>query len=218
MATVAVRNRVRPERDVRREQILDAAIRIIGQRGYNGFGIQELAQRCDLTNAGLLYHFGSKDRLLIALLEDRDRRDAEAVTSVLGLAGLRAGTKLTLDTVFKLLRAIVARNAAQPELVRLYTVLSAEAMNHAHPAREYFLAREAATLDVFASMIAPHVPQPRSTARQLLAFMSGLEQQWLRTNQGFDLIEEWDRGIVSLLPSRKRGRSKQMSLIANKSR
>jgi AcrR family transcriptional regulator len=65
----------------------DQAIRIIGQRGYAGFGIQELAQRCQLTNAGLLYHFGSKDRLLIALLEDRDRRDA--VASIVGLAGQR---------------------------------------------------------------------------------------------------------------------------------
>jgi hypothetical protein len=50
----------------------------------------------------------------------------------------------------------VKRNSTQPELVRLYALLSAEAMNKAHPARDYFVAPEAATLGVFTRMVAQH--------------------------------------------------------------
>lgn len=199
MTLVKTRERARFSPEVRREKILDEAIRIIGQRGYHGFSIQELAQRCQLTNAGLLYHFGSKDQLLIALLQDRDRRDAVAVTSVVGLAGHHdAHGSIALDTVLELLRAIVQRNSEQPELVRLYTVLGAEALNEGHPARDYFTNREAATLEVFTRMIAAHVEQPQSTARQLLALMGGLEAQWLRAGQTFDLVAEWDLGVAKL--------------------
>jgi len=201
MSRVKKQARVRLDAELRRKQILEQAVRIISQRGYYGFGIQELAQRCGITNAGLLYYFGSKEGLLIALLDDRDARDAVAITATTGLDSARDAHKvLSLDEFLKVLRAIVKRNAAEPELVRLYTVLRAEALNRDHPAREYFLVREQRALDAFTHMAAPHVKRPRSTARQLLALISGLEEQWLRTDLGFDLVSEWDRGVALLLP------------------
>jgi AcrR family transcriptional regulator len=192
--------RTRLGAEQRREQILLAAARVIGQRGYNGFGIQELARECGITNAGLLHYFGTKERLLIAVLEDRDRRDAVVVTSIAGLNEQRdSQIGLSLEQILKLLRAIVQRNSTQPELVRLYTVLRAEALNQGHPAQQYFVDREATTLDAFGRMVAPHVVAPRSTARQLLAFMCGLQEQWLRAEHEFNLVTEWDRGVALLL-------------------
>src|ERR1700741_3608955 len=63
-----VRRRMDPE--LRRQQILDEAIRLIGQLGYQGFTVQELALRCSLTKGGLLHYFGSKEQLLVAILEE----------------------------------------------------------------------------------------------------------------------------------------------------
>ncbi len=81
------------------------------------------------------------------MLEDRDRRDAIAIHSIAGLAEQRrAHIGLSLSQLFKVLRAIVQRNSTQPEFVRLHAVLRAEALNQAHPARQFFLDREAATL------------------------------------------------------------------------
>ena len=200
MSTAKLQIRERLDGALRREQILEMATSIISQRGYNGFAIQELARQCGITNARLLYYFGTKERLLIALLEDRDRRDAAAVCSIAGLTGQETPAELSLDELLKVLRAIVERNSIQPELVRLFAVLRAEALSQAHPARQYFADREAATLDKFARLVAPHVAEPISTARQLLAFMSGLEEQWLRAAHGFDLVAEWDRGVSRLLP------------------
>lgn len=200
MSTAKQRVRTRLDADVRREQILEHATRLISQRGYNGFSVQELAQQCGLTNAGLLYYFGSKERLLIALLEDRDRHDKAAVTTMAGLSALREPPKrLSLDAALKVFSAIVKRNTIQPELVRLYTVLRAEALSDGHPAQKYFVAREHAVLESFTKMVAGHVPHPRSTARQLMALMTGLQEQWLRADHDFDMVTEWERGAAQLL-------------------
>ena len=185
--------------EVRRRQIFDEAIDIIGQRGYRGFTLQELAQRCGLSNAGLLHHFPSKDQLLIGLLHERDRRDYAALDE----AGLdfRAAVNLPIpfDDLFKALREVVVRDSKRPEIVRLYTVLRAESLDEDHPAREFFMARAARAFEDLARMLVTHVADPRATARQLIALHGGLEEQWLREGLGFDLVAEWERGARILL-------------------
>ena len=184
--------RKRPDRAIRREQIFEHAIRIIGQRGYYGFSVQELAESCGLTNGGLLYYFSSKDALLIALLEDRDRRDTEVVSAVIKSAAAE-------DDPARTFQAIVARNVTQPDLVRLFAVLQAEALDRSHPAHDFFAKREAAILDIYAELLSSHVAEPRRTAMALMSLMYGLEQMWLRADQGFDLVAAWDRAAQLLL-------------------
>jgi AcrR family transcriptional regulator len=203
MTSTKTRKRDRRRPEERRAQILAEAVQLIGQVGFYRFSIRELAQRCELTDAGLLHYFGSKEKLLVALLEDRDRRDAEVVTSFAGVARGQNGreAKLTLRQVLDIFHATVIRNSTQPELLRLYVVLQAEALNAAHPAHDYFTARQAATIDAFAATVAPYVVAPRSTALQLTSMMKGLEQEWLRFDQGFDIVAEWDRAVAHLLPA-----------------
>jgi AcrR family transcriptional regulator len=183
----------------RRKQILDAALRIIGERGYHGFGLQELATRCGLTKAGLLHHFGSKDRLLIALLREREARDESAIVASLRDHASTAGDEGTSpDVLVEVFRAIVLRNTTQPELIRLSSVLRTEALNENHPAHGYFRQHEAAKLAIVEEMLAPFVEHARSTARQIIALMSGLEEQWLREGAAVDLVAEWDRAASKL--------------------
>ncbi|MEW9550536.1 TetR/AcrR family transcriptional regulator [Nonomuraea sp. NPDC050783] len=180
----------------RRRQILDAAIEIVGRRGYYGFSVQEVAARCGLTVAGVLHHVGTKDQLLLALLDERDRRDAEAVP---GLLASEEGERPGLAR----LRALVARNSTQPELVRLYSMLRTESLYEEHPAHGYFLARERRVLALFARCVAGEVGEEEAgpVARQLLALMGGLEEQWLRSGRSFDLVEQWDLAVARLLPA-----------------
>lgn len=180
----------------RRADILAQAALIVGERGYHGFGLQELADRCALTKAGVLHHFHSKEELLVAVLRDRDRDDEAAVA---GLAGLdNRADPPDRAIMLAAFRAIVARNATRPELVRLYAMLRGEALSPSHPAHDFFRAREAATIDLFAQIIASNDPAPRSKARLVTALMIGLELQWLREDMGFDLVAEWDRGAADL--------------------
>ncbi|WP_165189270.1 TetR/AcrR family transcriptional regulator [Caulobacter soli] len=185
---------------LRREQILDAAIRLIGQLGYQGFTVQKLAQACELTNGGLLHYFGSKELLLVAILEERDRREAAIIPVELAAQPATASeAEYSRAAALRVFHAIVARSVAQPELLRLLVVLQAEALNRDHPAHAYFLRREAMVLAEFANVLAGEVGVPRNVARRILAVMTGLEQQWLRADQGFDLIAECDAAIAALL-------------------
>ena len=193
--------RSREHRDVRRDQILGEAIRLAGERGYYGLTLQEVAQRCGVTNAGLVYYFGSKDQLLLDMLQEFERRETAAMTPLVALATREArNSELAVDALLDVLRTMVARVGAQPEMAQLYTVLQAETLNPDHPGHASFRAREAATLNLFATLVSTYVDDPQSTARQLLALMDGLKQQWVREDSAFDLVVEWDRAIATVLP------------------
>lgn len=198
MSGPQVRTRDRRPSEERRRQILDEAARLIAQKGYYGFIVRECAERCGLTEPGLLHHFGSKEKLLIAVLENRDRVDSEFIASA---TGTRPGDERPLSRaeVLKLLSTIVAYNSTKPELARLYVILKAEALNATHPAYDYFMTRQEAVLASFAQMLKPHVGDPAASAVELVALMQGLEQEWLRTDQGFDLVAAWDRAAKRLL-------------------
>lgn len=185
------------KKEDRREAILAEAIKAMGERGYHGFSFNDLARRCRLTNAGLLHHFGSKEGLLVALLQERDRIDKEVVSAAIELV-LR-DELLPRDACLAVFRAIVARNVEQPEIIRLYAILRAEALVPDHPAFAFFRTREMEVMEVFQRVIAGLVPDALSTARQILAQMNGLETQWLRESRMFDLVEEWDKAARKLL-------------------
>jgi TetR/AcrR family transcriptional repressor of bet genes len=53
----------------RREQILDGFARAIADRGYDGATIVETARAAGLTPGLLHYHFGSKEEMLVALVQ-----------------------------------------------------------------------------------------------------------------------------------------------------
>ncbi|MCE7796001.1 TetR/AcrR family transcriptional regulator [Sphingobium sufflavum] len=198
MLDVETAPRSRMNKDLRREAILTEAIRALSEKGYHGFSINELARRCGLTTAGILHHFGSKQGLLIALLDMRDRLDQQAILPLLAPEDRRVPS--TRDSCLTTLRAIMARNAEQPEIIRLYAILRTEAVVPDHPAFTFFRTREMAVLNVFRDMVSDLVPDPLSTARQILALIGGLEMQWLRESRIFDLVAEWDSAISKILP------------------
>lgn len=195
-----VRTRVDPK--VRRQLILDEAIRFIGTHGYYGLTVQELAKRCGLTNGGLLHYFGSKELLLVAILEERDRREGEIIATGVEFERPTVGeAEYSRASVLQMFRAIMARAVAEPELLRLGIVLQTEALHRAHPAHDYFVKREAMILGEFARLLTGHVLNPQATAREVLAVLEGLFEQWLRGDQSFDLIKAWDHAAARLMPN-----------------
>ena len=186
----------------RQQQIIEEATRIIGQRGYYGFSMQELADSCGLTVAGLLHHVGSKEELLVALLQARDQRDRDALGDWAGSSRQQErNQRPSISDAADVLRRIVTRNATQPGLVRLYSMLRAESCYPGHPAHDYFQARDQQVLRAFARLFDGLAGHPASMARQLLALMGGLEEQWLRDPTAMDLVQEWDRAMATILAS-----------------
>jgi AcrR family transcriptional regulator len=197
---------VRPRRDrtrlpaaQRRRQIVDATQRLIGERGFWALSMQDVADACGLTVPGLLHHVGSKDGLLLAVLDHRDNEDFLALAQELGLeAGEVWGRWSSRISLPQACEALVRRNATQPEIVRLFSVLQAESLAPDHPASSYFAQRQERTLRGFAALADGRAPDPLSLARQIVAIMDGLQIQWLRDPQATDLVTEWQAAAAKL--------------------
>ncbi|MCK9893250.1 TetR/AcrR family transcriptional regulator [Frankia sp. AgB32] len=51
-----------------RQQLLDASLRLFSQRGFRGTSLQDIAREVGCSKASLLYHFASKEAILVELL------------------------------------------------------------------------------------------------------------------------------------------------------
>lgn len=199
-APIIARRRTREAPEVRRARILDEAIRLIGERGYYGFTIQELAQRCGLTNPGLLHYYPSKPVVLLAALAEMEARETEVIEPIVQQAERALAGSNGRLAVLGVLRAILVRGSANREMIRFLAELQSESLSPDHPAFSWWLRREAAMLDLFARLLHPFVADPAAIARQTLALIDGLSLQWLRAGEAMDLAAEWDRMLLRLLP------------------
>ncbi len=57
-----------------RERILDSAYELFSRRGIRAVGIDEVVERAAVAKATLYRHFASKDELVLAFLQRRERR------------------------------------------------------------------------------------------------------------------------------------------------
>ncbi len=189
------RDRPRLPAGQRRRQIMEVTTRLIAERGFWGLSMQDVADGCGLTVPGLLHHVGSKDGLLVAVLDHRDAEDARSLAGELGLDEQQlTGDRPRLHGVDlrRMCAALVRRNAAQPEIVRLFAVLEAESLTPSHPAHGYFVARQDQILAVLTELAEGLTDRPRSLARQIVAMMDGLQILWLRAPGSTDLVAEWE--------------------------
>jgi AcrR family transcriptional regulator len=60
-------SRPTPEHSDTRQRILDVALTLFTEQGYDGTSLREIAQKLGVTKAALYYHFESKDDILLAL-------------------------------------------------------------------------------------------------------------------------------------------------------
>ncbi|MBI9051273.1 MAG: TetR/AcrR family transcriptional regulator [Anaerolineaceae bacterium] len=51
-----------------RDNIMQQATNLFMQQGYNGVSMREIAEACDLSKAGLYYHFKNKEDLFLEIL------------------------------------------------------------------------------------------------------------------------------------------------------
>src|SRR5439155_9730039 len=68
IALVCYTDRMTRLRDHRYHEILEGAARLIFQRGYEATSMQEIAESCGLTKAGLYHHIKTKEALLLAIM------------------------------------------------------------------------------------------------------------------------------------------------------
>src|ERR1700735_696765 len=67
MPAIAPATSAAPQPDAR-ARILDSALELFSEHGFDGTTLQQIADRLGFTKAALYYHFRSKDDLLRALI------------------------------------------------------------------------------------------------------------------------------------------------------
>jgi len=162
----------------RREQIVATAITVFGEYGYAGGSIRTIADRVGISHPTLLQHFGSKEGLLTAVLEEWDRRTVEArLADVSGL------------NYFQRLPEVMGAHLAHRGLLELFTTIAAEASSPDHPAHDFIQRRYTDNL----ATLATHLQQAADTGevapltpvevgievRLVTAVLDGIGLQWL---------------------------------------
>lgn len=168
----------------RRARIVAEAVALFAAKGFRGSSIAELAERVGMTHPGLLYWFGTKERLLRDVVAERERREVEALAGGPDEASLAR------------LPDVARFAAADMVLTRLYAVLAAENLDPGDPLHEFFVqrydrARHAVVLGVERDRARGEVRADVDAAqigREVVATLMGLEVQWLMDPGAFDYV------------------------------
>ncbi|MEV5837034.1 TetR/AcrR family transcriptional regulator [Nocardia sp. NPDC052112] len=168
----------------RRRAILEAALEVFAERGYQGATIAIVAERVGLSQQGVLHYFPNKQALLANVLALRDQNDLDV------LLATAQGHATTLN----FLAELVERNAERPGIVQSFTVLAAESVTQDHPARAYFVERYAQAREMLTALLErdlggdpPRGISQRDAAVLLIAVLDGLQQQWLLSPDDVDM-------------------------------
>ncbi|MEV1025756.1 TetR/AcrR family transcriptional regulator [Streptomyces sp. NPDC050264] len=157
----------------RRERIALAVLQLVDEFGHEGVTTALVAAGADSSEPTVLYHFPTKDHLLVAALDRMDDLEAD-------LSGVDDGrAALDLDSLREVANAAVT---AHDRRLRLFVMLRGQAATPGHPAAEYFTRRTERALAVWSDMITKRQRDglahpgldPRATARQILALWDGL--------------------------------------------
>jgi AcrR family transcriptional regulator len=65
----------------RRQVILATAARLFRERGYSGTTVRDLAKEVGLTSGSIFHHFGSKEEVLLCVVEEGLRQATERIDS-----------------------------------------------------------------------------------------------------------------------------------------
>ena len=110
----------RAQSEATRERILAAAIDLFGERGFAPTGIEALCQRANVVRTAIYWHFGSKEGLLVPVLE---RVASEWIEEIQKSVYLEGDPRARLDRFITSLRDLVV---LRPNLVRLLLSVALE--------------------------------------------------------------------------------------------
>jgi AcrR family transcriptional regulator len=190
--------RPRPTTEHKRAEILRAAIETFGAKGSANGTLADIAEQVGMTHAGVLHHFGSKQKLLLEVLSYRDRADVEELVD----QHIPGGPELFLHLV----RTAFA-NARRPGIVQVFTVLSSESVTDGHAAHAFFVERyrvlRADVREAFEVLCEQEGVTDRTridmATAAILAVMDGLQLQWLLDPTAVELGEASEFAITAIV-------------------
>ena len=178
--------------------IIQAAIDLYAANGFRGTGLMAIGERAGVAHATVLYHYGSSQALLMAVLDERERRFIEATASAWAEPGLG---------VLRNLPQVARFHVAEPELAKLFAILQAENLEPHHDANDFFRQRRTDVRELLKVNLALAVAagdaradlDVEAKADEILAFTTGAQIQYWLASDEFDLVALYERYTEALL-------------------
>ena len=177
-----------PRGRTRRAEILTAARKLFAQNGFRGTSLAMLAEEIGITDAGLLYHFPSKNKLLLAVLEETDlEQEARMAGDVKSMNAQYISSWAEFGKVLE----------DDPVLTALDVLMSAEHLQTASDFNKYFQRRYDTFRDHLVSSFQSGQSagiyrtdfDPQIEAVLMLAVLDGLRLQWLLSHGRISMAE-----------------------------
>lgn len=190
-----------PRGRARRAAVLEAARRLFSRQGFKGASLAAIAQEAGLTDAGLLYHFPTKNHLLLAVIAEGDREQDETLAQVRDARGLPLLARMA---------EFGADLEADPILTALDVTLSAEHLQDGSEINAYFVQR----YESFRAMLAEAFREaaqagdlradldPDLEAANMTAVLDGLRLQWLLSGGAVSMasgMRAYVQGVIKRL-------------------
>lgn len=195
------RKRLNPED--RMAEITHATAEVISERGFQGMSMQNVADRIGITEAALYHYVRTKSDLLgLVLSSSYDTPEADEF-----IYGTCRGKDADGHTFYYFPRFCVNNivyNLRRPQLVKLFSLLNAEALVTDHPAHAFFRDRPLRHWKNIRRLdwVLPKgfdLTQFHHLWMLCMSAMDGLQYRWLMDDQS-DLLEEWLAFSQTLFP------------------
>jgi AcrR family transcriptional regulator len=178
--------------------ILEAAIELYADTGFRGTGLHAIGQRAGVTHAAVLYHFGTARALLVAVLDERQRRFEHETA---------AAWRGTPTEVIRGLPAVARFNTEMPGLAKLFTVLQVENLDEDAEAHEFFVAHRRRLHKTFRNVLRRGIESGEfradvdvdHKADEIMAFISGAEIFQFLDPSRIDLVALYESYTDGLL-------------------
>lgn len=171
----------------RKQEILEATGEIILTEGYSSLTTQRVADEVGITSAGVHYHFETKEKLVVTLIEDREEALVAMLESTEGPPEERLAEIVRLQ--FEAVEAV--KELAGPPTLQLILASTSEG----DPIRDALVSMHESYVEFVTEVIHDGVEQgvfetddPEQVAVLLGAFENAAE---LRTALGLDAGDVW---------------------------
>ncbi|MFF4273485.1 TetR/AcrR family transcriptional regulator [Streptomyces sp. NPDC001536] len=186
---VGVKGQVQKRGVARRRAMVDAALELFALQGVRGTGVAAIAERAGATPSALIHHFGSKDGLVRAVLEEADRRALERLS-------VPPDADPTLDEAFDwFVRDAEHTATGARDLAALHTTLTAENLQPGSALHDWFRDRGRALRAHLTALFTRAAADgsaradldPAVLAAETAAFLEGAHLLWLLDPEQIDL-------------------------------
>ncbi|MEU1726272.1 TetR/AcrR family transcriptional regulator [Nonomuraea sp. NPDC005692] len=162
-----------------RRRLVAAAWELAAEGGAAAASVQAVAERSGISRGSVAWHFGSKDGLLKAVVEEAFRWGTEFMGELLAAAGPQGGVEALIEANFALM--------SRPE-ARIYSTLLIEAVSRDSALRATYAEEYAKIRGLYADHLraaGARVADPEAVAAALLGGTLGINIQH-RLDPGLD--------------------------------